>query len=100
MNIDIVIKVIIPILGAIITYVLVPLIKKKVNNEQLDYIYAWVTIAVKSAEQMHNAGLINIPKKDYVVEYLNDKGFKISEADLDNMIEAAVKELKTELGDV
>lgn len=100
MNIDVVIKVIIPILGAIITYVLVPLIKKKVSNEQLDYIYAWVTIAVKSAEQMHNAGLINVPKKEYVIQHLNDKGFKISEADLDNMIEAAVKELKIELGDV
>lgn len=99
MNIDIVIKVIIPILGAIVTYVLVPFIKKKFSNEQLDYIYSWVVIAVRSAEQMNNAGLINMPKKDYVLDYLNEKGFKVTEKDLDNMIEAAVKELKIEIGD-
>ncbi len=99
-NVDIIIKVIIPILGAIVTYVLVPYIRKKFSNEQLEYIYAWVVIAVRAAEQMNNAGLINIPKKEYVIQHLNEKGLDISESDLDAMIEAAVKELKIELGEV
>ena len=100
MNIDIIIKVIIPILGAILTYVVVPLIRKKVDREDLEYIYSWVTVAVRSAEQMHKAGLITIPKKEYVVEYLQSKGFNISKEDLDNLIEAAVKELNMEMGDI
>lgn len=99
-NVDIIIKVIIPILGAIVTYVLVPYIRKKFSNEQLEYIYAWVVIAVRAAEQMNNAGLINIPKKEYVIQHLNEKGLDISESNLDAMIEAAVKELKIELGEV
>lgn len=100
MNIDVIIKVIIPILGAILTYVVVPLIRTKVSREDLEYIYSWVTVAVRSAEQMHNAGLITIPKKEYVVEYLQNKGFNISGEDLDNLIEAAVKELNIEMNDI
>ena len=65
MNINIIIKVIIPILGAIITYILVPFIKEKTSQAQRDNIYEWVKIAVFSAEQMHDANLISIPKKDH-----------------------------------
>lgn len=100
MNIDIIIKVIIPILGAILTYVIVPLIRKKASREDLEYISSWVAVAVRSAEQMHNAGLITIPKKEYVIVYLQNKGFNISAEDLDNLIEAAVKELNIEMGDI
>ena len=39
-NIDLIIKVIIPILGAIITYILVPLIKEKTTKEQRENAYS------------------------------------------------------------
>lgn len=101
MNIDIIVKVIIPILGAIVTYILVPFIKElmnlvreKTSQAQRDNIYEWVKIAVFSAEQMYNAGLIDIPKKDHVILFLRKKGIDISIEDLDNMIESAVRELK------
>lgn len=93
MNIDIITKVIIPILGTILTYLIVPLIKQKTTKEQRENIYNLVKIAVKAAEQMHDAGLINIPKKEYVINFLTSKGINITIQDLDVMIEAAVKEL-------
>jgi len=93
MNIDIIVKVLIPILGTIITYILVPLIKQKTTKEQRENIYNLVKIAVKAAEQMHDAGLINIPKKEYVINFLTSKGINITIQDLDVMIEAAVQEL-------
>lgn len=93
MNIDIITKVIIPILGTILTYLIVPLIKQKTTKEQRENIYNLVKIAVKAAEQMHDAGLINIPKKEYVINFLTRKGINITIQDLDVMIEAAVQEL-------
>ena len=53
MNIEIIIKVVIPILGAIITYILVPLILQKTTKEQRNNIYFWVKIAVGAAEQIY-----------------------------------------------
>lgn len=93
MNIDIIVKVLIPILGTIITYILVPFLKQKTTKEQRENIYNLVKIAVKAAEQMHDAGLINIPKKKYVINFLTSKGINITIQDLDVMIEAAVQEL-------
>ncbi len=93
MNIDIIVKVLIPILGTIITYILVPFLKQKTTKEQRENIYNLVKIAVKAAEQMHDAGLINIPKKEYVINFLTSKGINITIQDLDVMIEAAVQEL-------
>lgn len=98
MNLDIIIKVIIPILGAIVTYMIVPFIMQKTSKEQRNNIYELVKIAVFAAEQLHDAGLINIPKKEYVIAYINSKleNNKITEKDLNVMIEAAVKELNLE----
>ena len=52
MNIDIIVKVIIPILGAIITYILVPFLKQKTSKEQREEIAFWVSVAVNAAEQV------------------------------------------------
>lgn len=98
MNIDIIIKVIIPILGAIVTYMIVPFIMQKTEKEDRESILAWVKIAVNAAEQMNDAGLIDIPKKEYVVDFINKKGIEITMSELNAMIEAAVKELNIEQG--
>ena len=93
MNIDIIAKVIIPILGIIITGLIIPFIMQKTTKEQRDNICFWVKVAVNAAEQMQDAGLISIPKKEYVLGFIGNKGFNIPEQELDTLIEAAVKEL-------
>jgi len=93
MNIEMITKVIIPILGSILIYIIVPFIKARTTREQRENVFNLVRIAVSAAEQMHDAGLINIPKKEYVLNFLLDKDIDISLEELDVMIEAAVKEL-------
>lgn len=45
-------KIIIPLLGAIITYFIVPWLKAKYGNERLDTITNWAFKAVQAAEQI------------------------------------------------
>ena len=84
---------IIGLLGTIITYVLVPYIKSKTTENQRDNIYNLVLIAVRAAEQIYNMSGQGKLKKEYVIEYLNSKGVKVTIEDLDVFIEAAVREL-------
>ncbi len=82
------------LIGTIITAVLIPYIRSKTTKEKYDNIYTWVSIAVSAAEQIfkdvQKAGKL---KKEYVLAFLNQKGFNINEDELDAMIEAAVLEL-------
>lgn len=106
MTIEIIIKVAIPILGAILTYMIIPYLKAKTTSNQREYVYEWVKMAVYAAEQMAAAGLINIPKKEYVVNYINRKleekeiKLKLTVEDLNAMIEAAVRELRIAQGEL
>ena len=93
MDIDIIVKVIIPVLGAIVTYILVPFIKSKTTKEQRENIFFWVKVAVGAAEQIFNKKGQGIQKKDYVIKFLTSKGIDITRKELDVLIEAAVKEL-------
>jgi hypothetical protein len=93
MNIDIIVKVLIPLLGAIITYLIVPLIKQKTTKEQRENIYFWVRVAVQAAEMIFNEKGKGKDKKQYVIDFLTSKGINITMQELDVLIEAAVKEL-------
>lgn len=93
MNIDIITNATIPILGIIITALIIPFIMQKTTKEQRDNVASWVRFAVNAAEQVKDAGLISIPKKDYVLKFMKSKGFKITDQEMDILIEAAVKEL-------
>ena len=93
MNIDIIVKVVIPILGAIITYILVPFFKSKTTKQQRENIYFWVRVAVQAAEMIYREKGQGMLKKEYVVKFLTSKGIGITTEELDVLIEAAVKEL-------
>lgn len=93
MNIDIIVKVLIPILGAIITYILVPFFKQKTSKEQRENIYFWVKVAVSAAEMIYKEKGQGKLKKEYVVDFLVSKGINITIQELEILIEAAVKEL-------
>ena len=93
MNIDIIVKVLIPILGAILTYLIVPFLKSKTTKQQRDNIYFWVQVAVGAAEQIYAGKGQGKLKKEYVVDFLVSKGINITIQELDVLVEAAVKEL-------
>mgnify|MGYP003304201000 CR=1 FL=1 len=89
---------IIPVLGAILTYFVIPYFKSKVSNTNLDRIKKWVDYAVKCAELMYVGESQGQFKKEYVVEFLNaminKEKIYISEEQLNVLIEAAVLEIK------
>ncbi len=60
-----------------------------------DEVVKWVKIAVKAAEQIYDGSGQGKEKFAYVSEWISKK-FKISEADLKNLIESAVYELNNE----
>lgn len=90
----------IPVLGAIITYVIVPYIRSKMTTEQLNQVTIWVERAVKAAEMMWTASGKGTEKKAYVTEFLKNTlskmNLNLTDDQLDALIEAAVKELKIE----
>jgi hypothetical protein len=88
-----IIKLLITIAGLAITYYLVPFLKKKVGEKKFDEIYNLVAIAVNAAEQIFNQPNMGEKKKEYVIKYLHEKGVKLSEDDLNAIIEAVVYEI-------
>lgn len=85
--------VIIALLGAIITYIVVPFIKVNTTEKQRENAKFWVQVAVNAAEQIYREKGQGILKKEYVVNFLSSKGIRITEEQLDVLIEAAVLEL-------
>ena len=85
--------VVLSIVSVLVTGVLVPLLKQKYGKEKVLSVIEAVDIAVKAAEQIYKeTGQGNL-KKQYVLMRLNEQGFKVTEKELDDMIEASVLEL-------
>lgn len=92
-------QVVVAVLTLVISLVsafLVPLIKSKVSAEQLETIKLWVNVAVEAAEQMYIGSGRGKEKKEYVVSFLNSKGFTLNTDEIDALIEGAVLELNLE----
>lgn len=97
MNTDLtnIVVVVMMLIGALITTFLVPYLKAKLTNEQLGKVKFWVNVAVKAAEMIYKGSGLGAKKKAYVVQFLTEKGFYLNTDEIDNLIEAAVLELKT-----
>ena len=80
------------ILGYIVPLILIVVAGCLVKIYRSEEVVKWVEIAVKAAEQIFAHGE-NTEKFKYVSEWISNK-FNISEADLKNLIESAVYELK------
>ena len=88
-----IVNAVIALIAAIITTFLIPWIKSKIDAAKLAQIVEWVGIAVRAAEQIYNESGMGEKKKQYVLDFLADKGFTLDPNSINAMIEAAVKEL-------
>jgi LL-H family phage holin len=79
---------------SLISAFLIPYLKTKLGSEKLDTIKFWVNIAVEAAEMIYTGTGRGAEKKEYVVKFLNSKGFSLNPEEIENIIEAAVLELK------
>lgn len=93
---DMIVKIALAVLSiasALITGLLIPYLRTKISKEKREKYYEIVLVAVKAAEQIfrkHNTGAT---KKDYVLKKLRELGVKLSNDELNMLIESAVKEL-------
>lgn len=85
--------VVLSIVSVLVTGVLVPVLKQKYGKEKVLSVMEAVDIAVKAAEQIYEDSNQGNLKKQYVLMRLNEQGFKVTEKELDDMIEASVLEL-------
>lgn len=81
------------LIAVIITAVVIPYIKSKTTTQQQAQINAWVKIAVAAAEQIYKGSGRGEEKKEYVINWLEERGFTLDEDELDVLIESAVYEL-------
>lgn len=86
-NIDLtpILQAVIALIGALITWKVIPWIQARTTKEQRANIQAVINTLVFAAEQLYGAGE-GAKKLDYVCERLKEKGYKVDRAE----IEAAV----------
>lgn len=88
------------VIGAVITLIvfmvgafLLPLIRQKVGDGNMEELLRWVDIFVRAAEQIFRESGMGAKKKAYVLERLKEKGYTIDLEAVEDMIEAAVLKL-------
>ena len=83
----------IALIGAGVSVFLIPWLKSQTTEAQRKELTAWVKIGVAAAEQLYKGAGRGEEKKQYVIDFLKQKGFKVDEESVINAIEAAVTQL-------
>ena len=96
MTIDItqILLALITLAGAAITTFLIPWLKSKTTETQYNTMRGLVWAAVHAAEVLYKGSGHGEEKKQYVIDWLAERGLHFEESVLIAEIEAAVKELK------
>ena len=81
------------LIAALITAFVIPYIKAKFTAEQLSTLTKWVDVGVSAAEQIFSISHQGDAKKQYVLNFLESKGYTVNTDEVDTLIEAAVNKL-------
>lgn len=83
----------IPVIGVVITSILIPYIKTKISVTQMDEIVKWVTKAVQAAEVLFDTPKSGKEKREYVINFIdkmfNSKREVITKDQIRILLEAA-----------
>jgi len=88
-----ILSIIVSIVGILLTYYIVPYLKNKIGTEKMNQMMIWIKAAVAAAEMIYPEFKSGEKKKEYVVEFLKNKGVTITDQELNALIEAVVYEL-------
>lgn len=86
----------IALVAALISAFLIPWVKRNTSAQDREDFLRWVEIAVAAAEQLFYTTQ-GPEKKKYVVQFLEEKGYVVSEDELNAAIEGAVLRLHRQL---
>lgn len=88
----------VPVIGAVITGILIPYVKTKISVTQMDEIIKWVTKAVQAAEVLFDAPKSGEEKREYVISFIdkmfNAKHEVITKEQIRILLESAWKQMK------
>ena len=70
---------IIALMGVVITVYLIPLLKSKLSQQELEKVKAYVNDAVRAAELLITGTKQGQAKKEWVINYLKEHGIKVDE---------------------
>ena len=101
MTIDLtqIILAIITLIAGLITRYVIPWLKGKLSERQYDVFNGLVRVGVFAAEQIFTSEQWK-EKKQYVVDLLKENGYEVDSTAVDALIEATVRELRIEQGQV
>lgn len=91
-----IVEAVVMLITAVISCLLIPWIRSKTTQAQREQLVAWTKIAVSAAEQIFKGQGRGKEKKNYVLDFLKNKGIYLDEDSVNTAIEAAVKQLNTE----
>ena len=89
---------VIGLVSMVLTGFVLPLLRSKLTAQQQETLFALVRTGVFAAEQLFPLEKTGAEKLAYVKEYLNGLGYDADAVEVRAAIEAAVKELKIEIG--
>ncbi|MEY8365732.1 phage holin, LLH family [Anaerovoracaceae bacterium 41-7] len=87
------------VLSSIVTKKVLPLVKIKLSQSQLEEISVWTEVLVESAQRLDKSGKLNgITKKEYVMqrlmEHVESLNYNFTDAQLDDIRRSAVLALE------
>ena len=91
-----IVKLAIELIVACASLWLIPWLRAKLSAEEIADMLRWVEIAVSAAEQLYDA-TAGSAKKQYVVSFLEERGYRMDAEELNLAIEAAVLRLHKEI---
>ena len=88
-------ELIITILSAVISCLIIPYLKKSLNEEKREKLIYWTEIAVRAAEQIYGSKT-GQQKKEYVISFLLSKGIVFDVDEVTALVESEVLKLNSE----
>lgn len=92
---ELILKSLITLIFAILTGIIIPYIKSKIDADKMTKIEAYAAWAVRCAEQILTDNKV---KREFVIQYITDKaqkiGLELTDQDISNLVEYTVNLIK------
>lgn len=91
-----IIEIIFSVIATLVSVYLIPYLKSQTKTKQQEEVLKVVEVAVHAAEQTLKSGTVK--KRDvtqFVTDWLNERGLKFTEGEVDRLIESAVFNMNT-----
>ncbi len=92
-NVTPIVEGILALLALIVSTYLIPWLKERLTNEQIEKVYALVDIGVYAAEKLYGAGHGD-DKLAYVKGFLESRGMELDTTQLKVFVDSAIKRME------